>query len=673
MTRTLASRLSLLLAAALVLGGCQSTGGDAERAPQGAASSETGSTAPNAQPKRQPGAAFAPVTEPPTPSYEIPVATWEWEETAGDANVPADLGGPGFTGVGWETRNAGPVLGSPDAVRGGSARLYLSDWPPTLRQAGENWNTSFNYMANALCYESLLGMDPFTLEPTPRLATHWWVSEDKSTYRFRLNPKARWSNGEEVTAQDVIATWKLRVDPGIREPSSRMTYGKLHEPTALSKYIVEVKVKEESWRNFLYFSGMAIFPASAIGDLTGQEYLDKYQFSYVPGTGPYVVHEKDIIEGKSITITRRDDYWDEENPTRKGTFNIEQYRYSIVKDAGLAFEKVKKGEIDIYAVSKAQWWVEEVPKIDAVRRGILQPRKFYNDRPIGTSGIAINMGRAPLDDLRIRRALQHLYNRELMIEKLFFGEYSPLESYYQGGVYQNPDNPRMEYDPVAAVELLEEAGWTEINDAGYRVKDGRELRFQLVYPSPQLEPSLTLFQLDAKAAGIAIDLQLLTPAASWKALQEKDYDLMSAAWGAIVFPNPESSFGSELADLKGNNNVTAFKNERVDELCDEYDTEYDVARRIEIIREIDGLIYGEQPYVLGWYLAPIRLLYSNKFEMPPWGVGPLTDGGDEHVLWWVDPEKEKLIEEARADPAKTLPVVPIDNRYWQEWHKHQDG
>lgn len=671
MKRTAAPGLTILFAATLLLGGCQSTGGDTASAPSEAPqkAAETASAAAPAEPKE----AVAPVVTPPTPSYEIPVATWEWDETAGDPSVSAELGGPGFTGADWETRNHGPVLGSPDAVRGGTARLYLSDWPPTLRQAGENWNTSFNYMVNALSYQSLLGMDPFTLEPTPQLATHWWVSEDKSTYRFRINPKARFNNGEEVTADDVVATWKLRVDPGIREPSSQMTYGKLHQPTALSKYIVEVKVKEESWRNFLYFSGMAIFPASAIGNLTGEEYLDKYQFAYVPGSGPYVVHEKDIVQGKSITISRRDDYWDEDNPTDRGRFNIEKYEYSIVKDAGLAFEKVKKGEIDIYTVSKAQWWVEEVPKIDAVKRGLLQPRKFYNDRPIGTSGVAINMGRAPLDDLRVRRALQHLYNRELMIEKLFFGEYSPLDSYYQGGVYQNPNNPHMEYDPVTAVELLEEAGWKEINEAGHRVKDGRELRFKLVYPSAQLEPSLTLFQEDAKAAGIAIDLQLLTPAASWKALQEKDYDLMSVAWGAIVFPNPESSFGGELADLKGNNNVTAFKNDRVDELCEEYDTEYDVARRIEIIRDIDGIIYGEQPYVLGWYLAPMRVLYSNKFKMPPWGVGPLTDTGDEHFLWWVDPEQEKRIDEARKDESKVLPVVPVDNRYWQEWHQHQDG
>ena len=255
------------------------------------------------------------------------------------------------------------------------------------------------------------------------------------------------------------------------------------------------------------------------------------------------------------------------------------------------------------------------------------------------------------------------------LEKLFFDEYAPLQSYYQGGVYQNPSNPPLPYDPLRAVELLEEAGWSEVNDAGIRTKDGRELRLRLVYPNALTEPSLTLFQEDARAAGIALDLQLLTPAAAWKALQEKQYEMMSIGWGALVFPNPETSFSSRLADQTGNNNVTAFSDPRVDELLAEYDIEYDVGRRIEIIREIDGRIYAEQPYVLGWYLAPVRVLYSGKFAMPPWGIGPLSDAGDEFFYWWVDPERKSAVEAARLDSTLTLPSQPVENRFWQRWRQ----
>jgi microcin C transport system substrate-binding protein len=645
------------LALGLVASGCET--GQESKGPGG------NGNPPAADGRPASDSSTAPPPQEMLPSYDLPFVEWSWDPTPGDPAVPAELGGPGFTGEGWQTRTRAPALGSPDAVRGGTARRHLPDWPATLRQAGENWNTSFNYTAGSLIYESLLGIDPLTLEPVPGLATHWQISDDRTTYRFRIDARARFSNGEEVTADDVVATWKLRVDPGLRDPSSLMTYGKLHQPVAVSKYIVEVRVKEESWRNFLYFSGMSVFPASAVGDITGAGYLDRYQFAYVPGTGPYIVRDADIVQGQSIALTRRDDYWNEDHPTQRGLHNIERLEFVVVKDEGLAFEKLKKGELDIFYVPKAQWWVEEVPRIDGVRRGWIQPRKFWNDRPIGTSGIALNMGRAPLDDLRVRQALQLLYNRELMIEKLFFDEYAPLQSYYQGGVYQNPSNPPLPYDPLRAVELLEEAGWSEVNDAGIRTKDGRELRLRLVYPNALTEPSLTLFQEDARAAGIALDLQLLTPAAAWKALQEKQYEMMSIGWGALVFPNPETSFSSRLADQTGNNNVTAFSDPRVDELLAEYDIEYDVGRRIEIIREIDGRIYAEQPYVLGWYLAPVRVLYSGKFAMPPWGIGPLSDAGDEFFYWWVDPKRKAAVEAAQRDSSLTLPSQPVENRFWQ--------
>ncbi len=120
-------------------------------------------------------------------------------------------------------------------------------------------------MVNSMSYESLLQVHPVTLEFMPGLATHWQISPDRRTYRFRINPKARWSDGHEVTSEDVVATLKLKTDPGIQDPSALFTFGKMQSPVAVSKYIVEVRAKELNWRNFLYFAGTSIFPAHEIG------------------------------------------------------------------------------------------------------------------------------------------------------------------------------------------------------------------------------------------------------------------------------------------------------------------------------------------------------------------------------------------------------------------------
>ena len=600
---------------------------------------------------------------------EIPMVEYQWDPAAGDPSVPAEMGGPGFTGEGWETNLRFPALGSEKAVRGGRMTQYTLDWPATLRQTGKDWNSSINYFVNDMCYESLLSVHPNTLEHIPQLATHWQISEDKKTYRFRLDPRARWGDGKEVVAADVVASYKLRMDPTLLDPSNILVFGKLEEPVVVSKYIVEVKVKEENWRNFLYFSGSAVFPAHEVS-IKGSEYLDKYQFSYTTNTGPYHVQADDIVRGKSVTLTRRKDWWAEGNPAHVGLWNIDRVRFVVVKDPNLAFEKVKKGEIDYFIVPKAQWWAEEIPHLDVVKRGLLLPRKFYTDAPVGTSGIAINMRKPPLDDVRIRKALAHLYDRQTMIEKLYFNEYESLSSYYQGGTYQNTDNQMVEYDELGAVELLEEAGWKEKNAELYRVKDGKELAFTVTYRSSLSERSLTVFQEACKRAGIRVDLQLLTPASGWKNLRQKEYDLFSTAWGALVFPNPETSYHGSLADHTDNNNVTSFKNERVDELCEAYDQEYGVQRRVEIIREIDGIIFNEHPYILGWFLPSQRLLFWNKFSMPEWGGARTADQDQLLYCWWVDPEKERKLEAALKD-GSSLPREPRENRFWQAWHAAQ--
>lgn len=605
------------------------------------------------------------------PLAEIPVVDSAWDPKAGDPSVPAELGGPGFTGEGWTTARISQI-GDPKAPQGGSLSQPLPDWPATLRMHGQNWNTSFNYFVADVLYDTLLDYDPATLDLVPRLATHWQISEDKTTYRFRINPAAKWSDGKPVTAADVVATYKLYMDPTALMPSSLLTWGKFEEPKAVSPYIVEVKTKEENWRNFMYFGAeFLVLPAHEIGGITGTEYLDKYQFAYTAVSGPYEVRPEDIQSGQSITLTRRKDWWGESNPAWDGLYNFEELSFVVVQDEQLRFEKVKKGELDYFWVNKAQWWAEDVPKVEEVKRGMLVPRKFFTEAPIGTQGIAINTKLAPLDDLRVRKALQHLYDRDLMIEKLFYDEYEPLTSYFQSPTYANPNNPPMGYDELTAVELLEQAGWTEKDGEGYRTKDGRRLKFTLSYAQAGSERFLTLFQEACKKAGIQLELQLLTPATAWKNLQAKQYELHAQAWGGLIFPNPETAWKGELADQVDNNNVTSFKSARVDELLVAYDHEYDAKRRQEIIREIDGLIYEQVPYVLGWYGPSQRVVYWNKFGMPEWGVPRYLDKDDMFITWWVDPEREKRLEAARKDTAQKLEAPPIENRFWEAWVKAQ--
>src|SRR6478735_9329912 len=93
----------------------------------------------------------------------------------------------------------------------------------------------------SMAYETLLTLHPTTLEYIPVLATHWQISPDKQSFRFRINPNGRFSDGTPVTSDDVVASWKLMTDKTLEDPANLQEFGKFEMPVAESKYIVSVK------------------------------------------------------------------------------------------------------------------------------------------------------------------------------------------------------------------------------------------------------------------------------------------------------------------------------------------------------------------------------------------------------------------------------------------------
>src|SRR6266705_964688 len=116
-------------------------------------------------------------------------------DAGADPAVPAEQGGKGFKGEGWQTNTDFDLIGDPRAVKGGTLRDHMISFPGTLRMAGPEWNSEDNYVINALVYETLLTLHPSTLQYIPALATHWKIDPDKLTYRFRIDPNAQYSNG----------------------------------------------------------------------------------------------------------------------------------------------------------------------------------------------------------------------------------------------------------------------------------------------------------------------------------------------------------------------------------------------------------------------------------------------------------------------------------------------
>jgi microcin C transport system substrate-binding protein len=587
-------------------------------------------------------------------------------DAGADPAVTPEQGGKGFKGEGWETNTTFDLIGDPRAVKGGTLREYQLAFPNTMRIWGPDV-TAFNFEIQTMVYEPLVGLHPTTLDFIPALATHWQISADKLTYRFRLDPNARFSNGEAVTADDVVTTFNFMMEKGLQE-RSQILFSTFDKPVAESKYIVRVRAKEPRWQNFLHFADeIPILPSSVLKTLDGARYLKEYNFKMIPGSGPYVVNEADVVKGKSVSIRRRKDYWAEKHRANIGAGNFDEIREIIVRDQNLAFQMFKKGDLDDYQVNVSREWIQEF-NFDKVQRGIVQKRKIFNDSPAQIPGLAINTRRPPFDDVRVRQALNFLFNRQLFIERLFFNEYVPLNSFFARSVYENKDNPKNPFDAQKALALLGDSGWKTRDAQGRLVKNEQPLTVEVMYSDPGEERWLTTYQEDLKKVGITLNLRLLNYETLISLVGQRKFDLADWGWVVPVFPDPDTEYRSSLADEPDSNNITGFKDKHVDELLDRYNVEFDLKKRIAMIQELDGILANAYQYLLKWDAPFTRIGYANKYGYPD---GYLTRTGEYFMdmpnYWWVDPAKEAQYNRAMADPSVKLDIGPTDVHYWEEY------
>ena len=138
-------------------------------------------------------------------------------------------------------------------------------------------------------------------------------------------------------------------------------------------------------------------------------------------------------------------------------------------------------------------------------------------------------------------------------------------------------------------------------------------------------------------------------------MDEFNYEMTWASWGSGVFKNPEGMWQSKEADRRSGNNITGFKNARVDQLIEKQKGIFDIAERNTLYREIDQIIYTEAPYVLLWNINYTRLLYWNKFGTPETVLSKFGDETSAYWYWWIDADSQADLEDAMQNG---MPLPP---------------
>lgn len=562
-----------------------------------------------------------------------------------------------FPKPGWV--DAPSPLASADAVPGGELCVFAGQYPKSFNYYLDN-NTFSAELFGAL-YESLINMNPVTLEYEPGLAESWTLSDDRKTFTFRLSPRARWSDGNPITAADVKWTFDALMNPANMTGPHKVALEVFASPEIVDPRCIRFTAREVHWRNLGAAGGFQILPQHTYASND----FNKINVAFPVVSGPYRLGA--ISDGTYVTLERRADWWNRQAPSARGYGNFQTIKFRFYAEQENAFEAFKKGDIDLFAVYMARLWVNETSG-DRFDRHWIVKQKVFNYDPIGFQGFAMNLRRPVFRDVRVRKALGHLLNRDRMNSTLMYNQYFLHRSYFED-LYSKDipcPNEASDFNKDKARALLAEAGWKANPKTGWLEKDGQRLTFRFLNRDASSEKFLAVFGEDLKDVGIELAIDQKDWAAWARDMDEFNYDMTWAAWSSSVFKDPEGMWSSKEADRKGGTNITGFKDKEVDALIEKQKSVFDVTARHAICRDIDAIVYRQYPYILLWNINYTRLLYWNKFGTPRTVLSKYGNESSAYWYWWYDADAADELKDAmkakRALPAPR-PEVWFDREF----------
>ncbi|MBW2411579.1 MAG: ABC transporter substrate-binding protein [Deltaproteobacteria bacterium] len=559
-----------------------------------------------------------------------------------------------FPKKGWA--DSPDPFASPDAEVGGEISFYLHQSPKSLNYYLDNSFQAAEIFGKM--YESLLTTHPITLGEEPGIAKRWSISDDKLTFTFYLDERARWSDGKPITAHDVRWTYDAILDPKYLTGPHKLDMERFDPPEVIDKFTIRFKAKTVHWRNLSAAGGFHILPKHAFSALD----FNKINFEFPVISGPYRIGR--ISEGLFITMERRDDWWGWQFKRSQGTYNFETIKYKFFAERENAFEAFIKGEIDFYPVHTSRLWVNRTTGDKFTNNWIIKQKIFNYRKNLSFQGFAMNTRKPPFNDVRVRKAVAHLVDRRKMNSTIMYSQYELSTSYYEDLFGKENPNPNkiIELDKAEARKLLGEAGWIANPKTGFLEKDGKPFEFKFLTREASTDKFLAIFAEDLKDVGIKLIIDNKDWAAWARDMDEFNFQMTWAAWGFSVYKDPENMWSSKEADRKGGINITGFKNKTVDELIEKQKSIFDVAERNKINRKIDELIVKEMPYVLLWDINYHRLLYWNKFGTPETVLPKYGDESSAVAYWWIDEDSKADLQDAMQS-GSPLPPRPATIKF----------
>lgn len=484
--------------------------------------------------------------------------------------------------------------------RGGSLRVHLDAEPQSLLPLSES-DAAGAQVTNGLVYETLLDCRDGTYKPG--LAESWDVSNDGMRLAVRVRSGVRWHDHRAFGVLDVQGTVEPLLRTGTDAPVLRAELADVASVELVTERTIRFVLKRPSDLALRALCDVPMLPDHLVHGIRPEASPIARQ---PVGTGPYRFAGWE--HGKRIRLERAPEYWGEPP-------GVDEIVFDLDPDAVRALNRTRRGDIDLLSrVIDAHYpdQVEPTTLHGATRLLRLRTRRY--------SFLSVNHLHYPLADPRFRKALAMLWDRARFAGELHNDLARPI-----GGPPLEDDIAAPPLDRPRAAATLDDAGYRDSDADGVRDHLGHPIRLTLLEPAgnKQFHIEAHAFALEARKAGILIDLLPADSATIFNRLKRGEYDLAPLIWEGAPDENPEPLYGAA-----GPFNYGGYRSSALDALLDEARSAGGPVARAPILSRIGRLLADDQP-VIFLYRYDVPALASTRVH----GLAAIGDWFDLRRVW----------------------------------------
>jgi len=479
---------------------------------------------------------------------------------------------------------------------------------------------STSHQIAGLVYNGLVKFDK-DVNIVGDLAESWEISLNGLEITFHLRKGVKWHDGRPFTSRDVLATYRVTVDPKTPTPYAG-DFLKVKQIEAPDDFTVRVRY-DKPFAPALMSWGSAVLPAHL---LEGKD-ITKSPLSRRPvGTGPYRFRE--WVTGQKIVLVSNPDYYE-------GRPYVDGYVMRIIPDTATMFLELRAAGIDQMNLSPLQYTRQTENNL--FRKNF----RKYRYLSFSYSYLGYNLKNPLFTDKRVRQAITYAIDREEIIRGVLLGLGQPATGPLKPGTWAyNEGLKPYPYDPAKAKALLAEAGWKERNSEGILTRNGEPFAFEIItnQGNEVRAKCAEIIQRQLAELGIRVKIRIV----EWAAfvtdfINKRRFDVTILGWTIPMDPDLYDVWHSSKTGPQELNFVS-YRNEEVDDLLEKGRSTFDVKARKRAYDRIQEILAEEQPYTF-LYVPDALPIISARFR----GIEPAPIGiGYNFIKWYVPKEEQKL-------------------------------